>query len=120
MELQLLNADLMQTRKPAFFKDTPFLFLVCKEGTAMTEYRVYMVKKLLSHQVCASCLKLQFLSRLLQHFRFYTLAENLRNDRLNGMWQSTAEALQSYTTQILTLVNTERTFGFLAALAAWL
>lgn len=35
MELQLLNADLMQTRKPAFFKDTEFLFLVCIEGTEM-------------------------------------------------------------------------------------
>ncbi len=57
MELQLLNADLMQTRKPAFFKDAQFLFLVCKEGTEMTEYRVYTLKKLLSHQV-----RFQFLS----------------------------------------------------------
>ena len=45
MELQLLNADLMQTRKPALFKDTESLFLVSKEGTEMTEY---MLQKLLS------------------------------------------------------------------------
>ena len=62
MELQLLNADLMQTRKPAFFKDTEFLFLVCKEATVMTEYRVHMLKKVLLRQVCESSLELQFLS----------------------------------------------------------
>lgn len=50
MELQLLNADLMQTRKPAFFEDTEFL--VCKEGTQMNKYRVYMLKKLL--EVCVT------------------------------------------------------------------
>lgn len=46
MELQLLTADLMQTRKPAFFNE--LLFLVCKEGTEMTKYWVYMLKKLIS------------------------------------------------------------------------
>lgn len=51
MELQLLNADLMETRKPAFFKDIRFCFKISKEGTELTEYRLY-VKEALTTLLC--------------------------------------------------------------------